>query len=46
MFAGIWDVLSSQQTIDYVRRAIAQRKELPDICEELMTSCLAPDSDW
>ncbi|KAL8276260.1 hypothetical protein RQP46_011334 [Phenoliferia psychrophenolica] len=43
---GIWDVLSSQQTIDYVRRAIAQRKELSTICEELMTSCLAPDSDW
>ncbi|KAK4693202.1 protein phosphatase PTC2/3, partial [Phenoliferia sp. Uapishka_3] len=43
---GIWDVLSSQQTIDYVRRGIAQRKELSVICEELMTSCLAPDSDW
>lgn len=43
---GIWDVLSSQQVIDFVRRAICDRKELNEICEELMDRCLAPDSDW
>ncbi|KAM0753554.1 PP2C-domain-containing protein [Meredithblackwellia eburnea MCA 4105] len=43
---GIWDVLSSQQVIDYVRRAIAEKKDLSTICEDLMDRCLAPDSDW
>lgn len=44
--AGIWDVVTSQQSVDYVRRAIASGKELHAICEELMDRCLAPDSDW
>jgi len=43
---GIWDVLTSQQVCDFVRRRIAQRKPLETICEELMDKCLAPDSDW
>ena len=43
---GIWDVLTSQQVIDFVRRHIALRLELPTICELLMDRCLAPDSDW
>ncbi|GAA6020584.1 hypothetical protein JCM10207_008676 [Rhodosporidiobolus poonsookiae] len=43
---GIWDVLTSQQVIDYVRLAISQEKPLTAICEELMDRCLAPDSDW
>lgn len=46
MAAGIWDVLSSQQVIDFVRRSIADGKELHTISEELMDRCLAPDSDW
>lgn len=45
-YPGIWDVLSSQQVIDYVRRELGQRKEIVTICEELMDRCLAPDSDW
>lgn len=44
--AGIWDVLTSQQVIDFVRRHIALRLELSNICELLMDRCLAPDSDW
>lgn len=44
--AGIWDVLSSQQVIDVVRRSIADGKPLPTIAEDLMDRCLAPDSDW
>lgn len=43
---GIWDVVTSQQSIDFVRRAIADRVELPVICEKLIDRCLAPDSDW
>jgi len=43
---GIWDVFSSQQVIDFVRRGISEHKELDTICEELMDRCLAPDSDW
>jgi protein phosphatase 2C family protein 2/3 len=44
--AGIWDVLSSQQVIDYVRLSLSHRQSLPTICETLMDRCLAPDSDW
>jgi protein phosphatase 2C family protein 2/3 len=40
---GIWDVLSSQEVVDFVRVRIAQHMEPDVICEELMTRCLAPD---
>jgi len=43
---GIWDVLTSQQVIDYVRLSISQDQTLEQICESLMDRCLAPDSDW
>jgi len=43
---GIWDVLKNQEVVDFVRRCIAQRKELHEICELMMDKCLAPDSDW
>lgn len=44
--AGIWDVLSNQQVVDWIRRAIAERKPLQDIAEQMLDRCLAPDSDW
>ncbi|XP_020619835.1 probable protein phosphatase 2C T23F11.1 [Orbicella faveolata] len=40
---GIWDVLSNQEVVDFVRTRIAQRMEPEQICEELLTRCLAPD---
>lgn len=40
---GIWDVLSSQEVVDFVRARIAHHMEPDLICEELMTRCLAPD---
>lgn len=40
---GIWDVLTNQEVIDFVRARIAHRMEPETICEELMTRCLAPD---
>ncbi|GAA5863565.1 hypothetical protein JCM8547_007286 [Rhodosporidiobolus lusitaniae] len=43
---GIWDVLTSQQVIDYVRLSISQLKPLTSICSDIMDRCLAPDSDW
>ena len=43
--SGIWDCLSSQQSVDFVRRSIASGKSLPDICEDMMNHCLAPDND-
>lgn len=42
---GIWDCLSNQQVVDFVRRGIANGKELKVICEEGMDRCLAPDSE-
>lgn len=43
---GIWDVLTSQQVIDFVRLSIAKGQTLEQICESMMDRCLAPDSDW
>ncbi|POY75513.1 hypothetical protein BMF94_1415 [Rhodotorula taiwanensis] len=43
---GIWDVLTSQQVIDFVRLAVSEGKSLQTICEEMLDRCLAPDSDW
>lgn len=42
---GIWDCLSSQQVIDFVRRAVANGDDLGKICEDMMLKCLAPDSE-
>ncbi|KDR84400.1 hypothetical protein GALMADRAFT_237252 [Galerina marginata CBS 339.88] len=40
---GIWDCLTSQQVIDYIRYHVSKGKELPEICEMLFEYCLAPD---
>lgn len=40
---GIWDVLTNQEVVDFVRARIAQQMEPDVICEELMMRCLAPD---
>ncbi|ORX34096.1 phosphatase 2C-domain-containing protein [Kockovaella imperatae] len=42
---GIWDCLSSQQVIDFVRRAVANGDELGKICEDMMVKCTARDSE-
>ncbi|ODV86038.1 hypothetical protein CANARDRAFT_28088 [[Candida] arabinofermentans NRRL YB-2248] len=41
---GIWDCLSSQQVIDFVRRGIKSKQSLTEICESMMDTCLAPTS--
>ncbi|XP_042898733.1 probable protein phosphatase 2C T23F11.1 [Parasteatoda tepidariorum] len=40
---GIWDVMTNDEVVDFVRTRIAARMEPEQICEELMTRCLAPD---
>jgi protein phosphatase 2C family protein 2/3 len=40
---GIWDVLSNQEVVDFVIRRLGGGAEPEDICEELMTRCLAAD---
>lgn len=40
---GIWDVLTNEEVLEFVRNRIAQRISPEIICEELMTRCLAPD---
>lgn len=39
---GIWDVLSNEEVVDFIRKRIAAHMEPQTICEELMTRCLAP----
>lgn len=41
---GIWDCLTSQQVVDFVRSQVAQGKELTEIGEMMCDHCLAPDT--
>lgn len=41
---GIWDCLSSQQVVDFVRYQVAEGKELTEIGEMMCDHCLAPDT--
>ncbi|PPR01739.1 hypothetical protein CVT24_001559 [Panaeolus cyanescens] len=41
---GIWDCLSSQQVVDFVRYQVAEGKELSEIGEMMCDHCLAPDT--
>lgn len=43
---GIWDCMSSQDVITFVREHIAKGLSLKKICESLMENCLAPSSDY
>ncbi|KAI7857112.1 phosphatase 2C-like domain-containing protein [Circinella umbellata] len=42
---GIWDCMTNQQAVDFVREAIAAKTPLDEICEMMMDHCLAPDSE-
>jgi len=41
---GIWDCLTSQQVVDFVRYQVSDGKELSEICEMMFDHCLAPDT--
>lgn len=38
---GIWDCLTNQQVVDFVRYKLCEHMSLGPICEELMDYCLA-----
>lgn len=40
---GIWDVMSNEEVVDFVRKRIGIGLFPEEICEDLMTHCLAPD---
>ncbi|KAF8357882.1 ppm-2, partial [Pristionchus pacificus] len=40
---GIWDVMTNQEVVDFVRERVAIGKDAKTICEELLSRCLAPD---
>nr|CAB3265082.1 probable protein phosphatase 2C T23F11.1 [Phallusia mammillata] len=40
---GIWDVLSNQDVVEFVRDKLAQKIEPEQICEDLMDKCLASE---
>ncbi|CAH0560983.1 unnamed protein product [Brassicogethes aeneus] len=42
---GIWDVMSNEEVVSYVRDNIAMGMEPSEICEKLMDRCLAPDCE-
>lgn len=41
---GIWDCLSSQQVVDFVRYQVSEGKNLTEIGELMCDHCLAPDT--
>ncbi|EJD50549.1 protein serine/threonine phosphatase 2C, partial [Auricularia subglabra TFB-10046 SS5] len=43
---GIWDTLSSQSVINYVRLQVSSGTPLADICEQIMEFCLAPEDSY
>ncbi|OQE17308.1 hypothetical protein PENSTE_c021G01474 [Penicillium steckii] len=42
---GIWDCQTSQAVVEFVRRGIAAKQELSQICENMMDNCLASNSE-
>ena len=40
---GVWDVLSNDDCVHFVRSRLAEGKNLKEICEEIADECLSPD---
>jgi len=43
---GIWDCLSSQQVVDFVRYQVSEGKDISEISEMICDHCLAPDTSF
>ncbi|KAG6415749.1 hypothetical protein SASPL_123164 [Salvia splendens] len=41
---GIWDCMSSEQAVDYVKQQLNSEKKLSVVCERVFDRCLAPSS--
>ncbi|CEF67745.1 Protein phosphatase 2C (PP2C)-like domain-containing protein [Strongyloides ratti] len=41
---GIWDVMSNQAAVDFVRAKLAEGIPPEEICESMLNHCLSPDS--
>ncbi|KAH7841315.1 hypothetical protein Vadar_028281 [Vaccinium darrowii] len=41
---GIWDCLSSQQLVDFVREQLNNESKLSAVCERVLDRCLAPST--
>ena len=44
LFPGIWDCLSSQEVVDFIRYQVSKGLELTEIAELIFEHCLAPDT--
>ncbi len=42
---GIWDVLTNQEAVDFVRERLLAGKTPKQVCEEACDHCLAPDTN-
>ncbi|CAO3677847.1 unnamed protein product [Rhizopus microsporus] len=42
---GIWDCMTNQQVVNYIREQLAEKTKLDEICEQIMDHCLSPDND-
>ncbi|XP_063236541.1 probable protein phosphatase 2C T23F11.1 [Bacillus rossius redtenbacheri] len=40
---GIWDVMTNEEVVEFVRVRLGAGMAPEDVCEDLMTRCLAPD---
>eukprot|EP01018_Ginkgo_biloba_P011148 Gb_03378 [translate_table: standard] len=41
---GVWDVMSSQQLVDFIHEHINAEKNLSAVCEKVLDKCLAPNT--
>ena len=40
---GVWDVMSNEDCVQFIRAKIEEGRSLRDICEEIADECLSPD---
>ena len=41
---GIWNVMTNQEAVDFVRDRLEKDTKISDILEELFDTCIAPDT--
>ncbi|KAI8072783.1 phosphatase 2C-domain-containing protein [Gongronella butleri] len=42
---GIWDCMTNQEAVSFVRAELAKRTQLGEICEKMMDHCLASETE-